>query len=139
MHILAAALLALTTATATPAHSAKPSDPAVDTCVKAAAVTDHVSVKDVDRDACVCATKQLRTRLKGDDFDLHEKMLQIIATGADKKSFDKQMSDIMLKRGMNQPMVDAFLSRSKKAEDQAQALCNSQPLLGPLPLKNPLQ
>ena len=134
MHLLAATLFALAAAS-TPAHAAKPSDPAVDICVKAAAATDHVDVKDVDRDACVCATKQLHTRLKGDDFALHEKMLEIIATGADKKSFDKQMSDIMLKRGMNQEMVDAFLSRSKKAEDQAQALCNSQPLLGPLPLK----
>jgi hypothetical protein len=119
---------------ASQAQPVKPSDPAVDICVKAAAATDHIGVADVDRDACICATKQMRSRLSHDDFDLHEKMLEVIATGADKKAFDKQMSDIMLKHGMNQQMVDSFLARSKKAEDQAQALCNTSPLLGPSPL-----
>ena len=58
----------------------------------------------------------------------------VIASGADQKSFDKQMSDIMLKRGMKQPDVDAFLARSKKAENAAQAKCNTSPLLNPTPL-----
>ncbi|HWA30909.1 MAG TPA: hypothetical protein VG867_07415 [Rhizomicrobium sp.] len=131
MPLLAAIAFAAAVSHATPA---KPSDPAVDVCVKAAAATDHIAITDVDRDACTCATKQLRSRLSHDDFDLHQQMLQVIATGADKKAFDKRMSDIMLKRGMNQQMVDAFLARSKKAEDEAQGLCNASPLLGPSPL-----
>ncbi|HEY2034871.1 MAG TPA: hypothetical protein VGH02_14405 [Rhizomicrobium sp.] len=102
--------------------------------MKAAAAADHIKVDDVDKDACVCATKQLHLLLKPDDYDLHEKMLSVIASGADRKSFDKQMSDIMLKRGMKQPDVDAFLARSKKAENAAQAKCNTAPpLLGPAP------
>jgi hypothetical protein len=133
LRFIAVVALALTTGGFAARAATAPADPAVDICVKAAAATDHIAVKDVDRDACVCATRQLRTKLRGGDFDLHEKMLEVIAGGADKKSFDKQMSDIMLKRGMNQQMVDAFLVRSKKAEDEAQALCNTSPLLGPMP------
>jgi hypothetical protein len=61
-------------------------------------------------------------------------MLIVIGSGADQKSFDKQMSDVMLKRGMKQPDVDAFLARSKKAENAARAKCNTAPLLNPTPL-----
>jgi hypothetical protein len=104
-----------------------------DICVKAAAATDHIAVKDVDKDACQCATKQLHAALKPSDFALHEQMLEIIATGADEKSFNKQLSDIMLKRGMTQKDADAFLARSKSAEEKAQIICNTSPLLGPEP------
>ncbi len=104
-----------------------------DICVKAAAATDHIAVKDVDKDACQCATKQLHAALKPSDFALHEQMLEIIATGADEKSFNKQLSDIMLERGMTQKDADAFLARSKAAEAKAQAMCNTSPLLGPEP------
>ena len=118
------------------AAPAKPvlANPEVDICVKAAAAADHIKAADVDKDACVCATKQLHLLLKPGDYDLHEQMLTVIASGADQKSFDKQMSDIMLKRGMKQPDVDAFLARSKKAENAAQAKCNTSPLLNPTPL-----
>ena len=112
-----------------------PVNPEVLVCMKAAAATDHIKLDDVDKDACVCATKELHKSLTPDDFALHDKMLEVIASGADEKSFNKQMSDIMLKRGMNQKMVDAFLARSKKAQDKAQAICNTAPpLLGPTPL-----
>jgi len=112
-----------------------PVSPEVQICMKAAAATDHIKLEDVDKDACVCATKELHKSLMPDDFALHEKMLEVIASGADEKSFNKQMSDIMLKRGMNQKMVDALLARSKKAQDKAQATCNTPPpLLGPTPL-----
>lgn len=115
-----------------------PSAGEINVCMKAAAAADHVKLADVDKDACICATKQLRGTLKPDDYDLHEKMLIVIGSGADQKSFDKQMSDIMLKRGMKQPDVDAFLARSKKAETAAQAKCNTAPpLLGPKPLLGP--
>ena len=118
-----------------PAHAANtPSTGEINVCMKAAAAADHVKLEDVDKDACVCATKQLRVSLKPGDYDLHEKMLTVIASGADQKSFDKQMSDIMLKRGMKQPDVDAFLERSKKAENAAHAKCNTAPLLNPTPL-----
>jgi len=122
------------------AASAKPEsmNPEVQTCMKAAAAADHIKLDDVDKDACVCATKELHQSLTPEDFALHEKMLEVIASGADEKAFNKQMSDIMLKRGMNQPMVDAFLARSKKAQDKAQAKCNTAPpLLGPAPLLTP--
>lgn len=115
---------------ATPA----PVNKEVEICMKAAAAADHIKLEDVDKDACVCATKQLHLLLKPGDYDLHEKMLTVIASGADQKSFDKQMSDIMLKRGMKQPDVDAFLERSKKAENAAHAKCNTAPLLNPTPL-----
>lgn len=116
---------------------AKPAlvSPEVQICMKAAAATDHIKLEEVDKDACVCATKELHKSLSPDDFALHENMLEVIASGADEKAFNKQMSGIMLKRGMNQPMVDAFLARSKKAQDKAQAKCNTAPpLLGPTPL-----
>ena len=103
----------------------------IDTCVKAAAAADHVKVSEVDRDTCVCATKQLHLTLRPSDYDLHEKMLEIIAGGADEKTFNKQMSDIMLQRGMKQTDVDAFLARSHKAENAAQIKCNTSPLLTP--------
>jgi hypothetical protein len=122
------------------AHAAgAPSAGEINICMKAAAAADHVKLEDVDKDACVCATRQLRLSLKPDDYDLHEQMLTVIANGADQKSFDKQMSDIMLKRGMKQPDVDAFLARSKKAENAARAKCyTAPPLLGPTPsLGNP--
>jgi hypothetical protein len=109
----------------------------VDTCMKAAAASAHIKLDDVDKDACVCATKQLHLNLKGSDYDLHEKMLETIASGADEKTFNKRMSDIMLKRGMTQTDVDAFLARSKKAEAAAQAKCNTSPLLNPAPLLPP--
>ncbi|MBS0273791.1 MAG: hypothetical protein JSR55_05185 [Proteobacteria bacterium] len=112
-----------------------PVNPEVLICMKAAAATDHIKLDDVDKDACACASKELHKSLTPDDFALHEKMLEVIASGADEKAFNKQMSDIMLKRGMNQKMVDAFLARSKKAQDKAQAKCNTAPpLLGPTPL-----
>jgi hypothetical protein len=115
--------------------------PDVQVCIKAAAATDHTTVADVDRDACVCATRELHVRLRGGDFDLHQKMLEVIGSGADKKSFDAQMSDIMVKRGMTQPDVDAFLTRSKKAEAAAQAKCNTSPLINNpiLPSTKPAQ
>lgn len=116
---------------------AKPADPEVEICIKAAAATDHIKASDVDKDSCVCATKQLRLMLKSSDYNLHEKMLEVIASGADEKTFNKQMSDIMLKRGMKQPDVDAFLARSKKAEAAAQTKCNTSPLLNPAPLLPP--
>jgi hypothetical protein len=106
-----------------------PVNPEVEVCVKAAAATDHIKTSDVDKDACACATSALHKLLTPDDFDLHEKMLEVIASGADEKTFNKQMSDVMLKRGMNQKMVDAFLARSKKAQDKAQAKCNVTPPL----------
>ena len=120
-------------AATSPVKSA-PVNPEVDICMKAAAAADRIKVDEVDKDACVCATKQLHLLLKPGDYDLHEKMLTVIASGADQKSFDKQMSDIMLKRGMTQPDVDAFLARSKKAENAAQAKCNTSPLLNPQPV-----
>jgi len=112
-----------------------PVNPEVQTCMKAAAATDHIKLDDVDKDACVCATKELHKSLSPDDFALHEKMLEVIASGANEKAFNKQMSDVMLKHGMDQKMVDAFLARSKKAQDKAQTVCNTAPpLLGPTPL-----
>src|SRR6185437_16336632 len=85
----------------------------LDICMRAAAATDHVALKEVDKDACVCATADLRKTLKPSDFDLHQRMLEVIASGADEKTFNKQMSDIMLQRGMNQSDADAFLARTK--------------------------
>jgi hypothetical protein len=124
---------ALAHAAPTPAKPA-PVSPEVTVCIKAAAAADHIKVEDVDKDSCVCATKQLHLLLRPSDYELHEKMLTVIASGADQKSFDKQMSDIMLNRGMQQPDVDTFLARSKKAENAAQAKCNTSPLLSPQPL-----
>lgn len=119
-------VIALAAAAATPLPKVPPE---VQVCIKAAAATNHTTVTDVDAAACVCATKELHVRLKGGDFDLHQKMLEVIGTGADKKSFDAQMSGIMLKRGMTQSDVDAFLARSQKAEAAAEAKCNTSPLI----------
>jgi len=113
--------------------------PNVDVCVKAAAATDHVKPGDVDRGGCECATKQLRTNLKPSDFSLHEQMLQIIASGADQKTGQKQLSDIMLQRGMNQHDADAFFARVSAAQTKAQDICNPSPLLSPEPLPPPKQ
>jgi hypothetical protein len=77
----------------------------------------------------------LRKTLKPGDYDLHERMLEIIASGADEKTFNKQMSDVMLQRGMNQHDADAFLARSKAAERKAQDDCNPSILLDPEPNK----
>ena len=113
-----------------------PAEQEIETCVNAAAATDHVPVKMVDRGACQCATADLRRTLKPGDFDLHERMLEIIASGADKKTFDKQMSDIMLARGMKQSDVDAFLARTKAAQQKAQDDCNAAIMLDPVPKKS---
>jgi hypothetical protein len=121
----------------TPAKSA-PVNPEVMVCMKAAAATDHIKISEVDKDACTCATGELHKSLTPDDFSLHEKMLEVIASGADEKAFNKQMSGVMLKRGMNQKMVDAFLARTKKAQDKAQAKCNaSAPLMNLPDLSHP--
>ena len=72
-----------------------PAEQEIDTCVNAAAATDHVPVKMVDRDACKCATAELHKILKPGDFDLHERMLEVIASGADEKTFNRQMSDVI--------------------------------------------
>jgi hypothetical protein len=103
----------------------------IETCVNAAAATDHVPAKMVDRGACECATADLHKILKPGDFDLHERMLEIIATGADEKTFNKQMSDIMLQRGMKQNDVDAFLARTKAAQNKAQQDCDPSIMLDP--------
>ncbi len=107
----------------------------LETCVNAAAATDHVPVKMVDRDACKCATAALSKILKPGEYDLHERMLEIIAGGADEKTFNKQMSDIMLQRGMNQSGVDAFLARTKAAQQKAQEDCDPSIMLDS-PLKS---
>lgn len=110
-----------------------PAEQEIDTCVNAAAATDHVPAKMVDRGACQCATADLHKSLKPGDFDLHERMLEIIASGADEKTFNKQMSDVMLQRGMNQHDADMFLARSKAAEAKAQEDCNASIMLDPQP------
>ena len=112
-----------------------PANQELETCVAAAAATDHVPVKMVDRDACACATASLHKTLKPGDYDLHERMLEIIASGADEKTFNKQMSDVMLQRGMNQHDADAFLARSKAAEKKAQDDCDPSIMLDPEPNK----
>ena len=123
---VATILCGMTGAQAAPSS---PANPEIDTCIKAAAASDHVSVKDVDKGACECATQELHKLLKPGDYDLHERMLQIIASGADEPTFNKQMSDIMLGRGMNQHDADAFLARSHAAERKAQDDCNPSILL----------
>jgi hypothetical protein len=122
--MILAAILAIAAANA-------PANDSVDTCLRAAAAVAHQSVKEMDRDSCVCSDQQLRKLLHGGDYVLHEQMQVIIASGADEKNFNKQLSDIMLKRGMNQGDADQFLVRLKKAEAQANATCNSSPVLGP--------
>ena len=137
MRVLAGALL-ISVAGAYPVLAQTAGNAEVDLCVKAAAATDHVAVKDVDRGACDCAVKELHKSLRPHDYDLHEKMVEIIASGADEKTFNRQMSDVMLARGMDQHDADAFLSRSRKAEQHAQEICNSSPLLNPSsPLPGP--
>ena len=124
--MILAALLAIAAANA-PA----PSDNPVDICMRAAAAIGHTAVKDTDRDDCACADQQLHKLLHGGDYALHEAMQTIIASGADEASFNKQLSDIMLKRGMTQSDADAFFARLKAAEAKVQTLCYSDPLLGP--------
>ncbi|HEY5338652.1 MAG TPA: hypothetical protein VIJ85_10635 [Rhizomicrobium sp.] len=133
MAVVALAVLSTTSASFATPPAAAPVNPEIAVCIKAAAATDHVALKDVDKDACECATKRLHASLKPGDYALHEQMLEVIASGADEKTFNKQMSDIMLKRGMDQHDVDAFLARSKAAEQKAQEVCNPSPLLTPDP------
>ena len=134
--IIATAALLCTMAGAQ-AAPLSPAEQEIDICVKAAAATDHVPVKMVDRGACQCATADLHKLLKPGDYDLHERMLEIIAGGADEKTFDKQMSDIMQQRGMKQNDVDAFLSRTNAAQQKAQQDCDPSILLDPPPTNRP--
>jgi hypothetical protein len=120
MHLAAIVILAVAPVTVSPD---------VDVCMRAAAAVAHSTVTESDRGGCVCAGQQLRKFLSPGDYDLHEDMETIIAGGADEKSFNKQMSDVMLKRGMNQANADAFLKRAQAAEDKAQQICNPSPLL----------
>jgi len=128
MILFAILALAVVPGTAAPAPN-----PDVDTCMRAAAAVAHATVSESDRGGCACAVLQLHKRLAPGDYALHEEMETIIAAGADKKSFDKQMSDIMLKRGMNQASVNAFLARARGAEEKTQEVCNPSPLLAPEP------
>jgi hypothetical protein len=129
--MLLAAILAIAAATA-PAQPPVLPGSAVDICMRAAASVGHTAVKDTDRDDCACADLQLHKLLHGGDYTLHEDMQTIIASGADEANFNKQLSDIMLKRGMNQSDADQFFARLKAAEAKVQGICNSDPLLGPL-------
>ena len=122
MQLLAILILAAMPATAAPS-------PDVEICMRAAAAVAHAAVSESDRGGCVCAGQQLRKFLSPGDYELHEEMETIIAGGADEKSFNKEMSDAMLKRGMNQASADAFLARAHAAEDKAQEICNPSPLL----------
>src|ERR1700761_7288083 len=133
LFLAAAVLLSASAAQALPLSAANQE---VDVCMRAAAATDHVALKEVDKAACECATKDLHQSLKSSDFDLHEQMLETIASGADKPTFDKKMSDVMQARGMKQSDVDAFLARSKSAEARAQEDCNNSPLLTPQNMQN---
>jgi hypothetical protein len=130
-----AAVAILWAGSAAQAAPLSPAEQDLDTCMRASAATDHVALKDVDKGACQCATADLRKTLKPSDFDLHERMLEIIASGADEKTFNKQMSDVMLQRGMNQNDADAFLARSKAAERKAQDDCDASIMLDPEPNK----
>jgi hypothetical protein len=103
--------------------------PDVDTCMRAAAVVAQSTIKDSDRDGCVCTVQQLHKFLNPSDYELHQKMEEIIATGADEKTFNTQLSDILKKRGMNQADANEFLTRSRAAEFHAQDVCNPSPLL----------
>ena len=139
--MILAAILAIATATAPtaapPAKAAiptetpvKPGSP-VDICMRAAAAVAHSSVSDTDRGECECADQQMHKLLRGGDYALHLQMQTILATGATEATFNKQLSDVMLQRGMNQGQADAFFARLKTAESQAQAICDTSPLLGP--------
>jgi hypothetical protein len=107
------------------------SDPDVDVCMRAAAAVAHSTVSESDRTGCVCAVQQLHKQLTPNDYNLHEEMETILASGADEKNFNTQLSAIMLKRGMTQANADAFLARSRAAEARAQEVCNPSPLLNP--------
>jgi hypothetical protein len=138
MRIVALTLFAIVSASGfAKAAPLSPANMEIDVCMRAAAASDHVALKEVDKGACTCATNKLHAYLKPTDFDLHEQMLEAIASGADEKTFNAQMSDIMQKRGMNQSDVDKFLARSKAAELKAQDACNPSLLLGPDPGKTP--
>jgi hypothetical protein len=108
-----------------------PVSPDVDVCMRAAAAVAHAAVSESDRGGCVCAGQQLHKFLSSGDYELHEEMETLIASGADEKSFNKQLSDTMRKRGMNQAAADAFLKRAQAAEDKTQQICNPSPLLSP--------
>jgi hypothetical protein len=111
------------------AAASTPVSPDVDVCMRAAAAASLSTVKDTDQAGCVCTVQQLHKALSPTDYALHEKMEEIIASGADEASFNKQLSDIMLKRGMSQSDANAFLARSRAAEQRASDACNSSPLL----------
>ncbi|MGA9796709.1 MAG: hypothetical protein WBQ17_14385 [Rhizomicrobium sp.] len=123
--MILAAILAIAAA-----NAPVPSNTPADICMRAAAVVAHASVKESDRQGCVCADQQLHKLLRGGDYALHEDMQAIIASGADEKSFNKQLSDAMLQRRMNQADADQFFARLKAAEATAQQACNTSPLLG---------
>ena len=112
-----------------PGTAAPLANPDVDVCMRAAAAVAHATVSESDRGGCVCAAQQLRKFLSPGDYELHEEMEAVIAGGGGEKSFNKEMSDAMLKRGMNQASADAFLARAHAAEDKAQEICNPSPLL----------
>lgn len=136
--MLLAAILAIATATAPTAvppaaamqPPVKPGSP-VDVCMRAAAAVSHAPLADSDRDECECADQQMHKLLHGGDYALHLQMQTILASGADEKAFNKQLSDDMLQRGMTQGDADAFFARLKVAEAKIQEICNSSPLLGP--------
>lgn len=119
--MLAALLFAVATTAAIP--------PDVDVCMRAAAAVTHSTVDNTDQSGCVCTVGQLRKTLSPGDYALHQTMEAIIASGADEKSFNAQLSAIMLKRGMDQTSADAFLARSRAAEARANGVCNPSPLL----------
>lgn len=112
------------------ANAPAPSNTPVDTCMRAAAAVAHASIKESDREGCICADQQLHKLLHGGDYALHEEMQTIIASGADQTSFNKQLSDAMLKRGMNQGDANQFFVRLKAAEATAQGDCDASPFLG---------
>jgi hypothetical protein len=125
-----AAILAVAAANA-PAQPPVQPGSAVDICMRAAAAIAHSAVKDADRADCACSDQQLHRLLHGGDYALHEDMQTIIANGANEASFNKQLSDIMLKRGMNQNDANQFFARLKTAETATQAICSDSPLMGP--------
>ncbi len=122
MTLLSILLLAVVPSTTT-------ASPDVDLCMRAAAAAAHSTVSDSDHEGCVCTVQQLHKFLMPGDYDLHAKMEEIIASGADEKAFNSQLSDVMKKRGMNQGDADAFLKRSQTAEAHANEVCNPSPLL----------
>ena len=133
--ILAIATTTAPVATAAPPAAAaqapvKPGGP-VDICMRAAAAVSHSALADMDRDDCECADQQLHKLLHGGDYVIHEEMQTLLATGANEATFNKQLSDYMLQRGMTQSDADAFFTRLKAAEAKTQGLCSATPLLGP--------